>query len=95
VTAAGNAIVDGGCNMMMPASAFSICVWALVMASVLAPVGFGTVSSPTNRGGRDWLRPIWPANALCLRCTDAQQPHRQRQGPQEGGESCQGGKRRL
>ena len=31
------------CEMMMPASAFSICVWALVMASVLAPTGFGIV----------------------------------------------------
>lgn len=28
------------CNMMMPADAFAICVWALVMASVLAPIGF-------------------------------------------------------
>jgi hypothetical protein len=26
--------------MMMPADAFAICVWALVMASVLAPIGF-------------------------------------------------------
>ena len=32
---------DCDCQMMMPASAFSICVWALVMASVLAPTGFG------------------------------------------------------
>lgn len=32
---------DCDCEMMMPASAFSICVWALVMASVLAPTGFG------------------------------------------------------
>lgn len=31
------------CEMMMPASAFSICVWALVMASILAPTGFGIV----------------------------------------------------
>jgi Kef-type K+ transport system membrane component KefB len=32
---------DCDCDMMMPASAFSICVWALVMASILAPTGFG------------------------------------------------------
>jgi hypothetical protein len=32
---------DCDCQMMMPASAFSICVWALVLASVLAPTGFG------------------------------------------------------
>ena len=31
--------------MMMPASAFSICVWALVMASILAPTGFGVFLS--------------------------------------------------
>lgn len=35
--------LECSCEMMMPASAFSICVWALVMASVLAPVGFGAV----------------------------------------------------
>ena len=29
--------------MMMPAKAFSIVVWALVMASLLAPLGFGKV----------------------------------------------------
>ena len=33
------------CDMMMPGSAFSICVWALVMASVLAPTGFGVFLS--------------------------------------------------
>eukprot|EP01050_Picozoa_sp_SAG11_P016225 SAG11_NODE_2189_length_3707_cov_2.141075_2_plen_220_part_00 len=33
--------LDCDCQMMMPASAFSICVWALVMASILAPTGFG------------------------------------------------------
>ena len=26
--------------MMLPADAFAICVWALVLASVLAPIGF-------------------------------------------------------
>eukprot|EP01047_Picozoa_sp_COSAG01_P001301 COSAG01_NODE_28_length_36622_cov_14.695751_30_plen_963_part_00 len=29
------------CEMMMPADAFAITVWALVLASVLAPIGFG------------------------------------------------------
>ena len=28
------------CKMMLPADAFAICVWALVLASVLAPIGF-------------------------------------------------------
>ena len=31
------------CEMMMSADAFSITVWALVLASVLAPLGFGVM----------------------------------------------------
>jgi len=31
------------CEMMLSADAFSITVWALVLASVLAPIGFGVV----------------------------------------------------
>ena len=41
--------------MMLPASAFAICVWALVMASVLAPIGFGAVrclNSPSKAVSR-------------------------------------------
>ena len=37
------------CEMMMPAKAFSICVWALVMASLLAPIGFGMVLTARKR----------------------------------------------
>jgi len=41
------------CEMMMSADAFSITVWALVLASVLAPLGFGLVLNQhvRRRGG--------------------------------------------
>jgi hypothetical protein len=44
-------VVDCDCEMMMPAKAFSICVWALVMASLLAPIGFGMVLTARKRVG--------------------------------------------
>ena len=49
-TVAGNKDVDGGCKMMMPASAFCICLWALIMATVLAPIGFRRVSLYASLG---------------------------------------------
>ena len=41
----GNACTDHAdecdCELMMPPDAFSICVWALLLASIIAPIGFG------------------------------------------------------
>jgi len=43
---------DCDCELMMPPDAFSICVWALLLASIMAPVGFGaTLRNKLKRAG--------------------------------------------